>query len=120
MLRSLLLPLAVLSYCATCTRAQPQEEPSCLPPKIPVDEHRHKEKYRVGVHAIRGLEAAMLYYNTTFQEYLTATAGRRFDPPIRFELVPFLFNELFEAVEAQTVDFFYANPGSYSCLGTYK
>lgn len=77
----------------------------------------HKSKYRVGVHAIRGFQNALLEYNLTFSKYLTATAGRKFDPPIEFEMIPTTFNGLFDAAEAEEVDFFYANPGIYSCIG---
>jgi hypothetical protein len=77
----------------------------------------HKPKYRIAVHAIRGFETAYDEYNITFSEYLTATAGRRFDPPIEFEMVPVYFGQLFDAVYEEEVDFFYANPGIYSCVG---
>jgi hypothetical protein len=77
----------------------------------------HKPKYRIAVDAIRGFEKAYEEYNLTFSEYLTATAGRRFDPPIEFEMVPVTFGGLFDAVYEQEVDFFYANPGIYSCVG---
>ena len=77
----------------------------------------HKKKYRVGVHARHGFEFAYLEYNKTFTEYLTATAGQRFDPPIEFETVPVNFQGLFDAVEEDTVDFFFSDPGIYSCIG---
>ena len=110
-----LLPHALLCIIgATCSPALAQEVPNCLPPKIPLNPHMHKSEYRIAVHAIRGLENAMEYYNNTFQDYLSATAGQQFDPPIRFQLVPFEFNDMMLAVEAQTVDFVYSNPGSYS------
>lgn len=90
----------------------------CFPPKIPFDSHKHKQKYRIAIQHFRGAKYAMQDYNLTFQHYLTATAGQRFDPPIEFELVPVTFNGLFEKVEAEkSVDLIYANPGSYSCIG---
>ena len=91
----------------------------CFKEKIKLDEtvSKNKRTYRIAVHAIRGFESAMRYYNTTFETYLSATAGQRFDPPINFELVPVTFNEMFERSQAETVDFVYANPGSYSCIG---
>lgn len=77
-----------------------------------------KPVYRVGVHAIRGEEAAFAEYNKVFSDYLTATAGQRFDPPLQFEMVPVTFQGLFDAVEKEEIDFFYANPSIYSCVGT--
>eukprot|EP00526_Cylindrotheca_closterium_P003152 CAMPEP_0113602524 /NCGR_PEP_ID=MMETSP0017_2-20120614/800_1 /TAXON_ID=2856 /ORGANISM="Cylindrotheca closterium" /LENGTH=1434 /DNA_ID=CAMNT_0000510873 /DNA_START=21 /DNA_END=4322 /DNA_ORIENTATION=- /assembly_acc=CAM_ASM_000147 len=84
---------------------------------IPFDLERHKkQEFVVGVLAIRGFEAAMNDYNKTFAEYLTATAGQRFDPPISFRLQPLNFVTLFSAVEARQVDFIYVNPSAYSCI----
>lgn len=91
---------------------------SCVPPPIPFDPTRHKKKYKVGVHAIRGDESAILEYNKTFGEYLTVTAGRAFDPPIEFEMVPLDFQqEIFDRAYSKKIDFFYAGPGIYSCIG---
>ena len=94
------------------------------------DERVHKKKYKVAVHAIRGawtsvwvwvgklehmylilsiccftkgFEAAFQEYNLTFAQYLTQTAGRRFDPPIEFEMQPVDFQGLFDAVENEEV-----------------
>lgn len=78
--------------------------------------HRHKDVYRVGVLAIRGFPAAYKEFNSTFSDYLTATAGARFNPPIRFELKPLNFNLLFTDTEASEVDFIYVNPSAYSCI----
>lgn len=50
-------------------------------------------------------------YNKTFSDYLTATAGQRFDPPVEFEMVPVNFQGLFDAVQEDSIDFIYANPG---------
>ena len=83
----------------------------------PFDPLQHKRKYRVGVHAIRGADAAKAEYNQLFGEYLTATSGKRFNPPIEFEMVPVTFQGLFDAVEKEEIDFFYANPSIYSCVG---
>jgi hypothetical protein len=53
-------------------------------------------------------------------KYLTATAGQRFDPPIRFELKPlnFYFLTLSIHAEASLVDYIYVyvNPSAYSCI----
>lgn len=107
----------------------------CHKDLIPFDESQgHKRKYRVAVHAVRGLEEDLASYNETFATYLTATAGRRFDPPLEFELVAVGYEDLFAAVEEveehhrpssssqsqkedEQVDFIFANPSSYSCIG---
>lgn len=89
----------------------------CIAKKRKFDPMIHDEVYHIAVHAIRGFEAAYKEYNKTYAEYLTATAGQRFDPPIRFEMKPVNFQGLFDAVETEEIDFFYANPGIYSCVG---
>lgn len=48
-------------------------------------------------------------------EYLSATAGQKFNPPIKFEVVPHFFDGLFTAIENDEMDFLYSNPGVYSC-----
>lgn len=80
------------------------------------DSKRHKRLYRVGVLAIRGFEAAYNEFNKTFTDYLTVTAGQRFDPPIEFEIKPLNFYLLFSDVEDSIVDFIYVNPSAYSCI----
>lgn len=81
------------------------------------DEFIHKEVYTVGVHAAGGIEVALMEFNWTFEDYLTATAGQRFDPPIKFQM---------EATELplnswihtkNDIDFFYSDTGIYSCVG---
>eukprot|EP00522_Entomoneis_paludosa_P009886 CAMPEP_0172454726 /NCGR_PEP_ID=MMETSP1065-20121228/11634_1 /TAXON_ID=265537 /ORGANISM="Amphiprora paludosa, Strain CCMP125" /LENGTH=1107 /DNA_ID=CAMNT_0013207105 /DNA_START=52 /DNA_END=3375 /DNA_ORIENTATION=+ len=89
-------------------------EPVCL---IPQDSTvLEKQVWTVGVLAIRGFEAAYREFNTTFADYLTATAGQRFDPPIEFQLKPLNFLTLFEDSEQGNVDFIYVNPSAYSCI----
>ncbi|CAJ1959518.1 unnamed protein product [Cylindrotheca closterium] len=84
---------------------------------IPFDLDRHKKReYVVGVLAIRGFEAARADYTKIFADYLTASAGQRFDPPITFKMEPLNFVTLFSSVEERTVDFIYANPSAYSCI----
>ena len=75
-----------------------------------------KNVYTVGVLAIRGFEAAHDEFNTTFADYLTATAGKRFDPPIQFKMKPLNFLTLFSDSEARLVDFIYVNPSAFSCI----
>ena len=92
------------------------EDPGVCSIPIPLDPSHHKNVYTVGVLAIRGFEAAFKEFNKTFDEYLTATAGARFDPPIRFQMKPLNFLTLFsDAADAQ-VDFIYVNPSAYSCI----
>ena len=84
---------------------------------IPFSQERHKKQiYRVGVLAIRGFQEAYNEFNATFMDYLSATAGQRFDPPIQFELVPLDFNLLYTDTEQGLVDFIYANPSAFSCI----
>ena len=90
---------------------------SCTSDLRPFNPYLHKPVYQIAIHTIRGYEATMAAYNLTFSEYLTKTAGRRFDPPISFEMTPVTNSELFAAIDRDEVDFFYANPGAYSCVG---
>ncbi len=90
------------------------------------DPNKHKSVYKVGVLAIRGYSSAYAEFNKTFSEYLTDAVGRKFisgeggiiSPvsPIRFEMKPLNFLELFADVEAKTVDFIYVNPSAYACI----
>lgn len=86
--------------------------------KIEIDPFIHKSVYSVGVHAVRGLEEAFTETNKVFAEFLSATAGQKFDPPITFEVTPYYFDGIFTAIESKEMDFLYANPGIYSCIGT--
>ena len=90
-----------------------EEEGVCVIPNT-YDTARHKDVYTVGVLAIRGFEAGYNEFNKTFSDYLTATAGRTFDRPIRFEMKPLNFLLLFSDVEEQNVDFIYVNPSAFS------
>lgn len=85
--------------------------------QIPIQFDRfkgHKEVYTVGVLAIRGPASAYSEFNATFADYLTQTAGQRFEPPIRFELRPVELFTLYDDI--QEVDFVYVNPSAYSCI----
>jgi hypothetical protein len=77
----------------------------------------HKPVYNVQVHATRGLDEAYDDVYKVFGEYLTMTAGQMFDPPISFQVVPQYFDGLFDAIKNEEMDFLYANPGVYSCVG---
>jgi hypothetical protein len=72
---------------------------------------------RVGVHSIRGFDKDLEEYSTLFNDYLTKTAGRRFDPPLEFEMVPLTFDAIMDTASRKSIDFVFANPSIYSCLG---
>lgn len=92
------------------------QEATCIaPPKSLVT---NKEVYKVGVLADRGVDAAFNEFNVTFSDYLTASVGAKFDPPIRFELKPLDFISLFTDVEEKNVDFIYTNPSAFSCIAS--
>ena len=97
---------------------QPPERGVCNEELLPFDPFIHKPVYTVGVHAIRGLEQALAETNQTFATYLTETAGKKFDPPIEFQVIPKHFDAIFQAIDDDEMDFLYANPGVYSCIGT--
>lgn len=88
----------------------------CLPKINRADNDAIQDTYTIGVLAIRGPEAAFAEFNQTYNDYLTATAGQRFDPPVRFEMKALNFLTLFSDSEASLVDFIYVNPSAYSCI----
>lgn len=90
---------------------------SCGATAIKLDPFIHKAKYTVGVHATHGLDKTFYETKLIFEDYLTATAGKKFDPPVTFEVVPDYFVDLFHAIKEDEMDFLYANPGVYSCIG---
>ena len=81
------------------------------------NDFNHKSTYTVGVHAVRGLELSIQETTKVFSDYLTATAGKKFNPPIQFNVAAYFFGDLLDAIENQEVDFLYTNPGVYSCIG---
>ena len=89
-----------------CRGARPRHDATQLPKRV----------YTVGVLAIRGPDAAYSEFNSTFASYLTATAGRRFDPPISFEMKALNFLTVFSDAEESLVDFIYVNPSAFSCI----
>lgn len=78
----------------------------------------HKPKYRVGVYSSEGDEVAHAMYDQVFQEYLTESAGKRFDPPLEFEVVPVSLTELLDMAEDEEVDFLFASSAVFSCMAT--
>lgn len=80
---------------------------------------RHKNKYRVGVFNSDGGDAVTFqYYNLTFSQYLTATAGQAFDPPIQFDMVPVTLTDLMEGAVSENIDFMFASSAVSSCMAT--
>jgi serine/threonine protein kinase len=100
------LLIVTVSFLSFITPALCQQE-QCVAPTWTSD----RQVYRVGVLATRGLDAAFEEFNTTFNGYLTATAGARFDPPIRFEMTLLDFS----LTNVQEFDFLYTNPFIFSC-----
>lgn len=93
------------------------DQPPCSPRRHPFDRFKHQPVYHVGVHSVHSYEATFQEYNVTFSEYLTATAGQRFDPPIRFDMVPYSFDDFFDAIDNEELDFMFTSPSVYSCVG---
>lgn len=88
---------------------------ACTKPRT-FDVKRHKEVYTIGVLEFRGPGTAFAQHGVTFTEYLTEAAGKRFNPPIRFEMKPIDFQTMFDETEAETIDFIYVSPSPFSCL----
>jgi hypothetical protein len=77
---------------------------------IVFDKFIHKPVYRIGVHSTLELDETYEEYSKILGEYLTETAGKVFDPPVKFEVVASYFDSLLAAIDNEDVDFFYANP----------
>mmetsp|Transcript_26441 Transcript_26441/g.44151 ORF Transcript_26441/g.44151 Transcript_26441/m.44151 type:complete len:1556 (-) Transcript_26441:105-4772(-) len=130
---SLTLTLTLLVLLSQAPGALADDSPFLLPGDNPdvcsaklveftTDQHK-KTDYRIGVLAIRGATAAYNEFNKTFSDYMTATAGQRFDRPLSFTMVPLNFLSLFSDVKLavdtageQGVDFIYVNPSAFSCI----
>jgi ABC-type phosphate/phosphonate transport system substrate-binding protein len=105
------------TYCTSQSPSPPlQINPQCAMKKS--SQHLGKTVYKVGVLGNRGLDVLYQEYNKTFANYLTHTIGTRFDPPLRFEIVPLLFGEqgILDLAVNGTVDFTFMNPALYSCV----
>jgi ABC-type phosphate/phosphonate transport system substrate-binding protein len=94
-----------------------QECGSCIAPVEFLPDY-HKSIYTIGVLAIQGAEAEASYdaYKPTFTDYLTATAGKRFDPPINFEMVDLDYQTMYDFTESQEIDFLFVSPSPSACL----
>ncbi|KAG7349928.1 adenylate and guanylate cyclase catalytic domain containing protein [Nitzschia inconspicua] len=86
---------------------------------IPFDKFIHKPVYKIGVHSTRESNGTQRQYEK-IGEYLTKTAGRRLDPPVKFEIVSFDFDAFLGAINKKDIDFIFSNPGVYSCVGAEK
>lgn len=102
---------------ATNGTGDPSGTPRCEKSLHTFDEALHKQTYRVAVDTVDGVDEAFERYEKLFSEYLSQTAGERFDQPIAFEMVSLDYSDLFEAAENEQIDFIYADPGVYSCIG---
>jgi ABC-type amino acid transport substrate-binding protein len=77
--------------------------------------------YRIGVLAIHSVEKQTEQWQLTFSDYLSATAGSKFDPPVSFEMVAVPFGLERDPVDEfikGDYDFVFTNPGMFSCIDT--
>ena len=86
-----------------------EEIHDCFVP-IQYDPQIYESTYTIGVLAHRGIKAAYKEFNATFNAYLTATAGKRFQNPIRFQMKALNYTEIFTFSEQKLIDFIYVNP----------
>eukprot|EP00977_Amphora_coffeiformis_P006206 scaffold1336_cov174-Amphora_coffeaeformis.AAC.8 len=98
----------------SCAQSESQCRPGCNGVLRPFNPILHKSRYLIGVQDSRGDEEG---YRMAFGEFLTATAGRRFDPPVEFETILLSKSKIYDYVESGELDFVYANPGVYTCIG---
>ena len=85
------------------------------------DPLQHKARYRVGIYSSESDEVVYRMYNVTYAQYLTATAGQRFDPPIQFDIVPVSLDSLANKAATEEVDFFFSSSAVFSCMAAeYK
>ncbi|CAJ1963241.1 unnamed protein product [Cylindrotheca closterium] len=106
----------VLAQAVSGTRQlqQPQQCDSCAPP-ISFDPSVHKLVYKIALQPSVNLPL-MRSLNVTFEDYLTATAGKRFDPPIQFEVVTITNSLAYDLMKSQEIDFVFINPFQSTCL----
>ncbi|KAL3926140.1 MAG: hypothetical protein SGBAC_013589, partial [Bacillariaceae sp.] len=111
----LLLLLQVVRGTRHLQQQQHQRYDSCAP-LIPFDPSVHKQVYQMGCQQVAN-QGLMRNFNLTLGDYLTATAGNRFDPPVRFEISAFQDNNLaYDLMEAKEIDFVMVNPFQGTCL----
>lgn len=80
----------------------------------------HKPKYKVGVYSSEGDDLVFEMYNRVFAQYLTATVGRKFDPPISFEVEAVDMAEAMDLSAIEALDFIFASSAVYSCMATER
>ena len=81
-----------------------------------------RQQFRIAVLAIRGADVAIKEYQST-AEYLTASVGTKFNPPLSFEIVPVTFGEgdsVVDTFQNGEYDFVVANPSIQSCVALEK
>lgn len=115
--KKLVLQLMILVHASMAQNYNQSQ--SCFK-RIPYDDVNSKPKYKIGVLAIEGEETAFSTYNATFADYLSSTAGKRFDPPIAFEMVAVDFDEFVYDKSNDPLDkkfdFLFVNPQKTSCI----
>jgi len=76
-----------------------------------------KKKYIVGVHAPGGEDNDRADFNLTFVEYLNEAVGKKWQPPIEFEMTT-SEDPLTDWIDNEAeVDFMYSDTGLFSCFG---
>lgn len=77
-----------------------------------------KRTFTIGVLANRDVESTFREYTKTFREYLSLVAGAKFDPPLKFDIVPVPFGEPdpLDVFVSRSVDFTFTNPALFSCI----
>lgn len=68
--------------------------------------------------ASEGDDVVYRMYNKTFAQYLTATAGKHFDPPIEFDIVPVSLTSLMDLDTSEKVDFGFSSSSVFSCMAS--
>lgn len=113
------LPLLATGICSDTIRLADAGD-VCIKYTRKFDPLLHKPRYVVGIYSSEGEAEVFRLYNTTFAQYLTATAGRRFNPPIQFDIVPVTLTSLMAKTEKEEVDFFFSSSAIFSCMATEK
>ncbi len=73
-------------------------------------------KLLIGVVPVTSDNDFLSTWRTTFEDYLSDTAGRDLDPNARFEIVLLTLTSVFDAVNQNSIDFLFVNPSLFSCL----
>jgi ABC-type phosphate/phosphonate transport system substrate-binding protein len=95
----------------------PEGELNCVQGLRQYNPITQKKVYNVGVHATAGIETAKREFNLTFQEYLNEAVGKRWNPPIEFNM-KITDDSMRDWLDNKDdVDFMYTDTGIYSCIG---